>query len=204
MHHSARDTTQVNIVQHGRAAYSLPRQAPTHTNLASLFLDLPCHSVHSELQDKSRQAFAHHARSGRVLVCGDARVPLYTLILCSNTARSPRGPPARSRMLEKGGGLSHQSSRQPCSSRPHRNGWGPPRTPTTVSLVQTRGHPANPSSKPQTGNCPPVGTPALRPLGNQPGTPREPTRPQRATVQHWGNPNQTPSWRPTGDTPRAN
>ena len=28
--------TQVNIVQHGRAAYSLPRQAPTHTNLASL------------------------------------------------------------------------------------------------------------------------------------------------------------------------
>ena len=26
----------MNIVQHGRAAYSLPRQAPTHTNLASL------------------------------------------------------------------------------------------------------------------------------------------------------------------------
>ena len=47
-------------------------------------------------------------------------------------------------------------------------------------------------------------TPALRPLGNQPGTPREPTRHQMATAHIWGNPNQAPSWRPTGDTPRAN
>ena len=29
-------------------------------------------------EDKSHQAFAHYARSGRVLVCGDARVSLYT------------------------------------------------------------------------------------------------------------------------------
>ena len=146
-----------------------------HTHQPCKPLDLPCHSVHSELHDKSRQAFAHYAHSGRVLVCGDARCVTVHLILCSKTARSPRGPPARSRMLEKGGGLPHQSPQQPCSSRPHRSGWGPPSHAHNSATWSETGHPAKPARSFK-----------------------------RATAHHRGNPSQAPSRRPTGDTPRAN
>ena len=35
--------------------------------------------IKEKIRDKSRQAFAHYAHSGRVLACGVARVLLYTL-----------------------------------------------------------------------------------------------------------------------------
>ena len=177
--------------------------APTHQPCKPL--DLPCHSVHSELHDKSRQAFAHYAHSGRVLACGVARVSLYTLNSLIQDSALTAG--STSKVKDAGERLGDSPTNPPNNLAPADRiaaAGDPTRTLIIVPLGPTQGHPANPSSKLQTGNCPPLGKPqpsAL--LASDWGHPACQLSTKRATAQPPGTPHKRAHLTPNGRHPAS-
>ena len=170
----ARDTTQVNIVQHVRAAYLLPRQAPTHTNLASLLTCLVTPFILNSTTSHVRRLLitltlvACWCVGTRVCHCTPNSLFQDSALTAGSTRKVKDAgerwgtpPPIPPTNLAPAGRIAAVGD--------------PPRTPITVPHGPKRGHPAKPARSFK-----------------------------RATAHHKGNPSQAPSRRPTGDTPRAN